>query len=51
MRLADKNTAAASNEPRRGWGIKLIKGLMDTVEVDQTDDGTQITMTKVLKHA
>jgi serine/threonine-protein kinase RsbW len=51
MRLADKNATAPADAGRRGWGMKLIKGLMDTVEVEQTDDGTRITMTKLLKHA
>lgn len=51
VRLIDKPTKAVTDEGRRGWGMKLMKGLMDTVEVDQTDDGTRITMTKLLKPA
>ena len=27
-----------------GWGLQLIEGLMDSVEVERTADGTQITM-------
>ena len=31
---------------RRGWGLKLIKTLMDEVEFERVDDGTQLRMTK-----
>jgi len=31
---------------RRGWGLKLIKSLMDEVEFERVDDGTQLKMTK-----
>lgn len=34
---------------RRGWGIKLIRNLMDEVEFEQTDDGTRIRMAKKLQ--
>ena len=34
---------------RRGWGLKLIKTLMDEVEFERVDDGTQLRMTKYLK--
>jgi serine/threonine-protein kinase RsbW len=33
---------------RRGWGIKLIRKLMDEVRFEQVEDGTKITMTKYL---
>ncbi len=50
LRLADKITRAITpDEGRRGWGLKLIKGLMDEVTIDQVDDGTRITMVKRLK--
>jgi len=39
----------AADNGRRGWGIKLIKGLMDDVRIERTDDGTRITMVKVLR--
>ncbi|MFL6468284.1 MAG: ATP-binding protein [Pyrinomonadaceae bacterium] len=38
-----------SNEGRRGWGLGLIRTLMDEVRVEPVDDGTRITMTKYLK--
>ncbi|HYX31031.1 MAG TPA: ATP-binding protein [Pyrinomonadaceae bacterium] len=34
---------------RRGWGLKLIKTLMDEVEFKRVDDGTQLKMTKYRK--
>jgi len=55
LRLADIRsagaTAAGPEEPsdRRGWGLKLIQKLMDEVSIDQTDDGTSISMTKYLR--
>jgi serine/threonine-protein kinase RsbW len=36
------------NEGRRGWGLKLMKSLMDEVVFQQVDDGTSILMTKYL---
>ena len=50
LRLVDKITnEITSDEGRRGWGLKLIKGLMDEVTIEQVDDGTRITMVKYLK--
>ncbi len=34
---------------RRGWGLKLIRMLMDEVEFERVDDGTSLRMTKYLK--
>ncbi|MEP6786848.1 MAG: ATP-binding protein [Acidobacteriota bacterium] len=52
IRLVDKKPLAPTNdEGRRGWGLKLIKGLMDDVTVEQTDDGSRITMVKLLASA
>jgi serine/threonine-protein kinase RsbW len=34
---------------RRGWGLKLIKSLMDEVEFERVDDGTQLRMIKYRK--
>jgi serine/threonine-protein kinase RsbW len=50
LRLADKNAQEiAPDEGRRGWGLKLMKTLMDEVKLEQVDDGTRISMTKYLK--
>jgi serine/threonine-protein kinase RsbW len=37
------------SEARRGWGLKLIRTLMDEVEFERVDDGTQLRMTKYRK--
>lgn len=37
------------DEGRRGWGLKLMRNLMDEVKFEQVDDGTRISMTKYLK--
>ena len=46
VRLADKSFDAPTDEARRGWGLKLMRGLMDDVKIERTDDGTRITMVK-----
>ncbi len=52
LRLIDKNALAEDpDEGRRGWGLKLMQGLMDEVTLEQTDDGTRITMVKYLSPA
>jgi len=38
-----------SGKSRRGWGLKLIKTLMDEVEFEHVDDGTQLRMTKYIR--
>jgi len=59
LRLTDKLAERADGEvqillqespdTRRGWGLNLIRGLMDDVRVEPVDDGTRITMTKFLR--
>jgi len=31
---------------KRGWGLKLMEGMMDSIEIDSDPDGTTIIMTK-----
>jgi serine/threonine-protein kinase RsbW len=50
LRLTDKNTREIEPDAgRRGWGLKLMRTLMDEVKLEQVDDGTRIRMTKYLK--
>lgn len=41
----------ATSEGRRGWGLKLIKTLMDEVEFERVDEGTSLRMTKYLRNS
>ncbi len=45
LRLEDSRDERADDE-RRGWGLKLMRELMDDVTVERTEDGTTITMVK-----
>jgi serine/threonine-protein kinase RsbW len=45
---ADKNGSEGA-KGRRGWGLKLIRTLMDDVEFERVDDGTRLRMTKYLR--
>jgi serine/threonine-protein kinase RsbW len=45
---ADKNGGEGS-KGRRGWGLKLIRTLMDDVEFERVEDGTRLRMTKYLR--
>jgi serine/threonine-protein kinase RsbW len=48
----DESTAhdrSENRKSRRGWGLKLIKTLMDEVEFERVDDGTQLRMTKYVR--
>jgi len=48
---ADKRSPAAEEptDGRRGWGLKLIRALMDEVTFEQVDDGTRISMVKYIE--
>lgn len=35
-----------TSDRKRGWGLQLIKELMDTVEFESSIEGTTVTMTK-----
>jgi serine/threonine-protein kinase RsbW len=41
--------AKEAAEERRGWGLKLIRTLMDEVEFERVDEGTSLRMTKYLR--
>lgn len=49
--IADQNgqDARGGVKGRRGWGLKLIRTLMDDVEFEHADDGTRLRMTKYLR--
>jgi serine/threonine-protein kinase RsbW len=51
LRLASNLSKAEPDEGRRGWGLKLMRKLMDEVTIEDVDDGTRIVMTKYLKAA
>ena len=40
----------SASEQRRGWGLKLIKTLMDEVEFERVDEGTSLRMTKHVRN-
>ena len=42
-RIEDKLRA----QSKRGWGIQIIKGLMDEVEFRSSDHGTTVVMRKL----
>jgi serine/threonine-protein kinase RsbW len=46
---ADETEAAYALDQRRGWGLKLIRTLMDEVEFERVDEGTSLRMTKYLR--
>jgi serine/threonine-protein kinase RsbW len=47
---AEKNVNGGEGaKGRRGWGLKLIRTLMDDVEFERVDDGTRLRMTKYLR--
>ena len=46
--MGGSDTTEAAEE-RRGWGLKLIRTLMDEVEFERVDDGTSLRMTKYLR--
>jgi serine/threonine-protein kinase RsbW len=51
LRLTSKLATDEPSEGRRGWGLKLIRKLMDEVQIEHVDDGTRIVMTKYVKAA
>lgn len=49
--IGDKEEHHRAEGVRRGWGLKLIRSLMDEVTIEDVDDGTRISMTKILEPA
>ena len=47
--IAHMTKQIESENGRRGWGLKLMRTLMDEVKFEQIDDGTRISMVKYLK--
>lgn len=41
---------ADTSEQRRGWGLKLIRTLMDEVEFERVDEGTRLRMSKSVRN-
>jgi serine/threonine-protein kinase RsbW len=44
-----QGTNGEASNSRRGWGLKLIRTLMDEVEFQRVDDGTQLRMVKYIR--
>ena len=49
--VSSQNGLNEQGKSRRGWGLKLIRTLMDEVEFERVDDGTQLRMAKYLRPA
>ncbi|MFC5728867.1 MULTISPECIES: SpoIIE family protein phosphatase [Nocardioides] len=49
--VRDQGAWRAPAERGGGWGLQLIRGLMDSVDVDRTADGTVVRMRRRLKDA
>lgn len=50
VRMSDKpSLEIGPMDQRRGWGLKLLKTLMDEVKFEHVNDGTRISMTKYLR--
>jgi len=48
---SENHEAADLGDERRGWGLKLIRSLMDEVEFERVDEGTRLRMTKYLRNS
>jgi serine/threonine-protein kinase RsbW len=46
----DRAQSDNAADERRGWGLKLIRTLMDEVEFERVDEGTSLRMTKYLRN-
>ncbi len=48
LRFSSAGESSAVVEQRRGWGIRLMRSLMDAVRFERVDDGTRIVMAKLI---
>ena len=48
--IPDIDSKLKKQERKRGWGVMLIKELMDSVDYESGNDGTTLTMTKKKKN-
>jgi len=48
---SENHETADLGDERRGWGLKLIRSLMDEVEFERVDEGTRLRMTKYLRNS
>jgi serine/threonine-protein kinase RsbW len=46
VRLTPEKADATAAESRRGWGLKLMRGLMDDVVIDSAEDRTVVRLSK-----
>lgn len=46
VRMTREKADAAAAESRRGWGLKLMKGLMDDVRIDSSEARTVVRMSR-----
>ena len=46
IKLPNIDDKVGSEERKRGWGLRLIKELMDKVDYESDNTGTTLTMTK-----
>lgn len=49
LERSKSNGQGENSKERRGWGLRLIRTLMDEVEFERVDDGTRLRMTKYLR--
>ena len=49
IQIPDIDSKLKKQERKRGWGVMLIKELMDSVDYESGNDGTTLTMTKKKK--
>lgn len=51
VRMTREKADAAAAESRRGWGLKLMRGLMDDVAIDSAEDRTVVTLSKSITNS